>query len=340
MDRRRYLQQLAALGASAALPWPTPVLAKEPVVIRLNLPGPHSLPFLPLELIEPLGIDRELGAILNLRYFASGVLAFEDMAAGNAPFVGHGFTILPGMRKRGKPGVAIASIAGSAAALAIIVRADLASKIKRVADLKFRSIGVSSGSVNSKTYLQWVGEYVLADHGMAANEVRWVQSAQNWESVRSVLTSKSADAVLCEEPFASRAVAAGLARFLYSAPEMTQSKRTIGRNHLRSVVSMAAGLTGHHEEAALLVRMLQRSLQWLAKARPHEVVAKLRFEHPAEGPELIKILQRYAGIFSPDGRLSKEGIAGSAALLQDMGMIEKAADLDPLIDDRWIGRST
>jgi NitT/TauT family transport system substrate-binding protein len=287
-----------------------------------------------------MGIDRELGAILNLRYFASGVMAFEDMVVGNAPFAGHGFSILPGMRKRGKPGVAIASIAGSAAALAIIVRADLAAKIKRVTDLKFRSIGVSSGSVNSKTYLQWVGESVLSDHGIASNEVRWVQSAQNWESIRSVLTSKSADAVLCEEPFASRAVTAGLARFLFSVPEIATSQSTLGGNHLRAVVTMAAGVTRHNDEAALLVRMLQKSLQWLAKAQPQEVAAKLRFDAPAEGPELTRILGRYSGIFSPDGRFSKAGIAGSAALLQKMGMIEQAADLEPVLDDQWVGRST
>jgi NitT/TauT family transport system substrate-binding protein len=339
MDRRCHLKRIAGLLAAAALPWPVRAVAKEPVLVRVNLPGPRSLPFLPLELIGPLGIDRELGALLNLRYFTSGVLAFDDMMAGNAPFAGHGFPILPGMRKKGKPALAIASIAGSAAALAVLVRADLAGKIKRVADLRFRSIGVSSGSVNSKTYLQLVGEQVLTDHGVAPGDVRWVQTAQNWDSIRSVLASKSADAVLCEEPFASRAVSAGLARFLFSTQDLKKSHSNIGGDHLRAVVSRNPALPGHEEEARVLVQMLQRSLQWLSKAKPAEIVAKLTLDDPAESKELLNVLAKYAGIFSRDGRFSAETIAGTAAMLQKMGTIDQAADLEAVIDSQWVGRS-
>jgi NitT/TauT family transport system substrate-binding protein len=338
MDRRCHLKQIAGLMAAATLPWSARAVAKEAVLIRVNLPGPRSLPFLPLEMITPLGIDRELGAVLTLRYFTSGVLAFEDMMSGNVAFSGHGFAILPAMRKKGKPALAIASIAGSAAALAVLVRADLAGKIKRIADLKYRSIGVSSGSVNSKTYLQLVGEHVLADHGVAPYEVRWVQSAQNWDSIRSVLASKSADAVLCEEPFASRAVSAGLARFLYSAEEMKKSQSNIGGDHLRAVVSRNPALPGHEEEARVLVQMLQRSLQWLSKAKPAEVVARLKLEDPAESKELATVLARYAGIFSPDGRFSAKTIAGTLLLLQKLGTIDQASDLDAVIDTQWVGR--
>ncbi len=94
-------------GAAAAMlvPLVRPIHAADsPLLIRINLPGPRSLPFLPLELIPLLGIDRDFGATFSLRYFTSGVLAFEDMMAGNAPFSGHGFFILSGMRKKGQVG--------------------------------------------------------------------------------------------------------------------------------------------------------------------------------------------------------------------------------------------
>jgi NitT/TauT family transport system substrate-binding protein len=337
MDRRSYLRWLARLLAASVLPLAGRAGAGEPVLVRLNIPGPRSLPFLPIELITPLGIDRDLGAVLKLRYFTSGVLAFEDMAAGNAHFSGHGFTILPAMRKKGKSAVAIASIAGSAAALALVVRTDLAGKIKRVADLKSRSIGASSGSVNSKTYLQMVGEQVLADHGVASSDVRWVQTAQNWESVRAALASKSVDAVLCEEPFATRAVTAGLARFLYSAKEMAQSKSQIGGAHLRAVISTPTESPAPDEQARLLVQMVQRSLQWMAKAKPEDIVSKLPFDDPAERKELLTILARYPEIFSRDGRFPAPTIAATISLLQALGNIDAAADVERLIVTRWAG---
>lgn len=338
MDRRCHLRCLGSLLAASLLPWPGRASAADPVVIRLNLPGPRSLPFMPLEMIGPLGIDREMGVVLNLRYFTSGVLAFEDMMAGNAPFAGHGFAILPGMRQRGKHALAIASVADSAADLSILVRTDLTGKIPRVADLKYRSIGVSSGTANSKTYLQWIGEQVLVEHGVAAHEVRWVQSAQNWDSIRSVLASKSADAVMCEEPFASRAVNAGLARVLFSFKEMKTSQSLIGGRHLRAVVSRNPAMSDNEAIARLMVQMLQRSLHWLAEATPAAIVMRLGVEPKAERQELIGVLSKYQGIFSRDGRFSAAGLAGTAAMLQGMGMINQAAELDALIDDRWVGR--
>ena len=340
MDRRTHLRWLARLLAAAALPSTGRAEAGQPVLVRLNIPGPRSLPFLPIELITPLGIDRDLGATLKLRYFTSGVLAFEDMVAGNAHFAGHGFAILPGMRKKGKSAVAIASIAGGAAALALLVRIDLAGKIKRVADLRSRSIGASSGSVSSKTYLQMVGEQVLADHGVAGSDVRWVQTAQNWESVRSALASKSVDAVLCEEPFATRAVAAGLARFLYSANDMAQSKSLIGGAHLRAVISTPSETPGPDEQARLLVQMVQRSLQWMASTKPQDIVSKLPLDDATERNELLTILLRYPAIFSRDGRFPAATIAATTSLLQALGNIEGAGEVERLIDPRWVGMAT
>lgn len=63
-------------------------------LIRINIPGPRSLPFMPIELIPILGIDHALNVELLIRYFPSGVRALEDMLAGNAQFSAQGFTIL------------------------------------------------------------------------------------------------------------------------------------------------------------------------------------------------------------------------------------------------------
>jgi ABC-type nitrate/sulfonate/bicarbonate transport system substrate-binding protein len=154
-----------------------------------------------------------------------------------------------------------------------------------------------------------------------------------------VLVSKSADAVMCEEPFASRAVSAGLARSLFSAQDMKKSSSNIGGTHLRAVVSHNPVLAGKGDQARLVVQMVQRSLQWLAKAKPTEVVDVLKLSDPAEGKELVNVLSNNAGIFSPDGRFSAKSIAGTVLLLQKLGSIDQATELDKVIDDQWVGRS-
>lgn len=86
--RRRFMLALAGL-LSGTLPSPVTLRAagnETHPLIRLNLPGPGSLAFLPLEQITTLGFVREMGARLLLRYHPSGIRALEDMLDGNADF--------------------------------------------------------------------------------------------------------------------------------------------------------------------------------------------------------------------------------------------------------------
>lgn len=325
---------LGLLGASS-------IRAAEsgPRLIRLNLPGPRSLPFLPLELIPRLGFDRELGFRLQLRYFNSGVLAAEDMLAGNAGFAAHGFTILATLRAKGKPAVAVAALSDRDTPRALLVRADLARRIKRVEDLRGASIGVSHGSVNTKTYLHMLGEQVLGLHGVAASDVRWVPMAQNWDSVRSVLVSRSADAVLCAEPFVSRAVDAGLARVLLHFNELEGLRRMPGERHLRAVISAPqAGIGNAEREGRALLQMLGKVLAWMATADSGRIVAQLGIEEAAERAELVRLLSRYPDLFPRDPRFDPAAVADTGTLLVAIGLLEQTAAVGGLIDERWSGR--
>lgn len=325
---------LGLLGASS-------VAAAEggPRLIRLNLPGPGSLPFLPLELIPRLGLDRELGFRLQLRYFTSGVLAAEDMLAGNAGFAAHGFTILPSLRAKGKAAVAVAALSDRDTPRALLVRADLARRIKRVEDLKGASIGVSHGSINTKTYLHMLGEHVLGVHGVAAGDVRWVPMAQNWESVHSVLVSRSADAVLTAEPFLSRAVDAGLAKVLLHFNELQGPRRMPGERHLRAVVSVSqAGIAHAEREGRALLQMLGKVLAWMATAGSGRIVEQLGIVETAERAELLRLLSRYPDLFPRDPRFDPAAVADTGTLLVALGLLDQAAAVGSLIDERWSGR--
>ena len=325
---------LGLLGASS-------IRAAEggPRLIRLNLPGPRSLPFLPLQLIPRLGFDRELGVRLQLRHFASGVLAAEDMLAGNAGFAAHGFPILASLRAKGKSAVAVAALSGRDTPRALLVRTDLASRIKRVEDLMGASIGVSTGSVSSKTYMQLHGEQVLDLHGIAADDVRWVPMAQNWDSVRSVLVSKSADAVLCEEPFLSRAVEAGLARVLLHFNELQGPGRLPGAGHLRAVISVPHASIGHAErDGRALLQMLGKVLAWMAAAGAGRIVEQMGIEAATERAELARLLSRYPDLFPRDPRFDPAAVAATATLLVALDLLKQRDAIRGLFDERWAGR--
>lgn len=109
MERRAVLQSLLVL-AGVAWAGNSPAQPHSPKLIRINIPGPHLLPFLPIELIPRLGYDRALGVQLAIRYMPSGVQALENVLAGDAAFAGVGFSVMPNFAVQGKPVVALATL--------------------------------------------------------------------------------------------------------------------------------------------------------------------------------------------------------------------------------------
>lgn len=124
-SRRRVLAGLRGLAATVA--W-KPLRAQPGESIRPNMPGPHPMPYFPLEWISVLGIDRELGVSLAIRPLPSGALAAKDMLAGNADFAGTGFPVLPNFVARRNNVAAIATLSSGAPSYGVVARKALAGR--------------------------------------------------------------------------------------------------------------------------------------------------------------------------------------------------------------------
>jgi len=345
VGRRRALQILAASLVPAGLVFGQQQAKRASggaeTPIRINLPGPGSLPFLPLELVPALGFDREVGARLLLRYHPSGIRAIEDVMAGNADFAALGFPTLPVLHARGKDVVGIAPLSGVQHTFHLIVRKDLASSITRLQDLKGRTIGVSTGSTNSKTYMQMLTELLLDGYGVPPGQVRWLGTGQNWESISGALISKAADAVLCEQPFPQRLIRGRLGVSIADLSDPRIQARVAGIDALRSVVATSRVILnqpdGQHK-ADLLVRMLRRTLVWLQTSPPEMVAGHSVLKTEAEREDIAAILRKTPRIYSPDARFVARQVEATDVFLRTMQDTLKLAPANSLIDDRWAGR--
>jgi NitT/TauT family transport system substrate-binding protein len=342
--RRHALQLLSALSL---LPQQSFALAQSPVgsetetLIRLNLPGPGSLPFLPLELISSLGFDREIGARLVLRYHPSGIRALEDVLGGNADFAALGFPTLPVLMAKGKDAVAIAPISGEQQVFHLMVRKDLAKKITRIKDLAGHTIGTSTGSPSSKTYMQMMAEIVLQAHGVGPQQVRWLPTGQNWESASGAFISQAADALFCEQPFPNRLLREGLGVTLLDLSDKRTHAGLAGVNALRSVVATARMLLGQPDgqrKADLMVRMMQRTLVWLRAATPQAVAKQANMRSRQEQLDITDLLTKTPLIYSADARFNMRQV-------QDTDVFLRATQSDTVlgpatnhIDSRWSGQ--
>ncbi len=344
--RRHTLQALCGAALLPNRAWAQRVDPSGPgteTVIRLNLPGPGSLPFLPLELINALGFDREAGARLVLRYHPSGIRALEDVLAGNADFAALGFPTLPVLLAKGKDTLAIASISGEQNVFHLLVRKDLAKKITRIKDLAGHTIGTSTGSPNSKTYMQMVVEIVLRANGVAPHQVRWLPTGQNWESASGAFISHAADALFCEQPFPNRIIREGLGVSLLDLSDKRTHAGLAGIDALRSVVATHRALLNRAEgqrKAEMMVSMLRRSLVWLRAATPQAVARQAGMRSDTERQDIAELLTKTPNIYSADGRFNLQQVQDTDVFLRaaqgDLGFSPAIS----CIEARWAGQQT
>jgi NitT/TauT family transport system substrate-binding protein len=339
MERRSFLQAIAAMPAISVA---RAALADEtgPVPIRINIPGPHLMPYVPVELIPLLGIDRALGAQLAIRYLPSGVLALEDVVAGNGHFAGVGFTVMPTFVAKGKPVMAIATLSSGTPPYAVLIRNDLARQIRSVRDLKGRSIGIPMGSTTTKTYLQMLMELWLDAYGVKSNQVRWVATNQNYDGMFGALASQTVDAVFCEEPLSGSLTRKGVGKPLASLSDPKNPIRIVGPRHLRAVIASTPGLTeANPQRAALMARMLKRALHWMRSNSPEEVIRKLDIADAELAQDMVDAMRRTPGMFSPDGDFPASEIESTRLFMKAAGMeLPSGGNIRNLIDERWIRR--
>lgn len=337
MNRRDALKSLLALGAAS---WAGTSRGANPesTLIRINIPGPHLLPFIPVELIPLLGIDRDLGIELAIRYLPSGVQALENVVAGDAHFAGTGFPIMPGFVAKGKPVVALATLSSGTAPYAVLVRNELARKIRSLKDLKGRSIGIPLGSTTSKTYLQVLMELWMDSYGVKSHQVRWVPVGMNLDSMHGALASGSVDAVFCEEPLSGTLVRKKIGTLLASLSDPRNPAHIVGRQHLRAVIASTPDIVASNPlRAELMVRMLQRSLLWIHKTPAEAVVAKLKLADAEQARDVAAAIRRLPNLFSRDGRFEEKEIQSTRQFLQASATpVPPGFDIRTLIDERWV----
>lgn len=337
-SRRRFVGSLLGLPLLGAA-MPGMAQPRPAGIIRLNIPGPGALPFMPLELIPRLGFDRVLKTKVHIRHFPSGVHALEDMLVGNADFAGLGFSVLPRMRAQRQDVFAVAPLSGAMPPISVIVHAALRGKVHSLADLRARSIGVPVGSSKSRTYLQRMAELILASGGVRTDQVRWVGTGQNFDGQVGALMGKLVDAVFCEEPFATMLVDQGIG---FALPDLRDPQRLAsipGAAHLRAVLATHGELIRETpQRVGVMVEMLQRTLAWMHLQKAAAIVARLETGDEQERRERIMAMTRVPDMFPPDTRFSRAQVEATRAFLS-AGGDPAAESLDPAqsINDNWAG---
>lgn len=310
-------------------------------VVQVAVPGPGSLNYLPIELIPKLGADRAEGLRVQIRFFSGGPLALQDMLAGYSDFAVTGAPALADLALRGEAVASLAAVTHRPA-FVLMVASRLRKEVKSVADLKGRVVGINSSNLRARSTSQQMAEYVLRRTGIdPVHEVNFLAAGQSLQEQRAALASGAVDALMGDEPFASRLRNEGTVFYLLDLHEPQQARRYFGSDFLYAQLATRRELLAREpEKVARMVRALRRCLQWLAQQSPEAVVARLGIEDTAARAAMLAALRRHKSIFSEDGAFDPAQIETAQTFYRAGHPPDSAGarfDFAAMIEPRYVG---
>jgi NitT/TauT family transport system substrate-binding protein len=308
----------------------------------VSVPGPRNISYLPIDLISKLGFDAEEGINLKLLHVGGGAVALNNLMTRNADFAVAGMPAVMSLRANGGDVITVAAV-NDAPLFVLMVRSALKGKVKRIADLQGMVIGVNTSTKNSKTTSQQLAEVLLQSAGVSIDQVRIVPAGQNWAEQSSLMISGAADAIVGDEPFASRLLAEKKVFFLAHLAQPETVKQIVGVNFLHAAVSTRNDLLSDNPaKVEKMVKILRKTLQWIAIHKPEEVVDKLGISDPQEREGLLLALKKYPNVYSRDGQLSTLQLQETEKFFHNSNADNPAVQairIESMIESKWAGRS-
>lgn len=309
--------------------------------IVVSAPGPRNISYLPVDLIPAIGADKEEGVSLKILHTGGGGVALNNMVTKNADFAVAGVPAALSLKSNGGDVVVIAPV-NDAPLFVLMVRSELKGKVRRIADLKGKVIGVNTSTKSAKTTSQQLAELLLKSDGVALDQVRIVPAGQSWVEQSSLMISGAADAVVGDEPFASRLLADGQVFFLAHLAQPETVKGIQGTNFLHAALETRGDVIANEPaKVEKMVRMVKKSLAWIASHTPEQVADALDIKDAEERRALVLALKKYPRSFSRDGKFSSAQLRETDVFFQsslEPGMPGGDLSIESMLNDRWAGR--
>lgn len=305
--------------------------------ITVAVPGPTALSYLPIDLIPRIGADRAEGFVAHIQFTDGGGKALEALKLGNVDIAVAGMPAAMDARLNGMPIVTFAAV-NDLPLFVLMARKDLQKTVRSPADLRGRIVGVNTSAAGARTTSMQIAELVVRVYGVDPAEVRYVSAGQSWATQSAALRSGTVDALMGDEPFASRLRQAGEVFFLFNLSNPQQAKRLPGAGFLHAAAHVRSDTAQNAPDIpAAFSRALRRALTWIATHEPHEVTARLGLSG-VEATSLEAVLAAYPHAFSRNGMLSAHSLAETASFFRATHAGNPAAQtfaINSMVDTRW-----
>ncbi len=305
--------------------------------LAVAVPGPLNISYLPLDLAPKIGADKAEGAELVIRHTGGGGVALQHLQSRNVDFAVAGVPAAMSARANGNDVVVVAPV-DDLTLFILLVRSGLKGQVKQVRDLAGRVIGVNTSSLSSKTTSQQLAELLVKNAGLSVHQVRMIAAGQTWDEQSAVILTGTADAILGDEPFASRLRDGGHAFFLVNLANPADSAKIPGAGFLHAAVETRSDVISQSpQRVEKMVATIRRTLHWMASHTPEQIVAKLDVEDGEMRRSLLQSLRQYPRLYSRDAKFSAHQSRETDLFFAATEGSGKKVTLGAMTDDRWAG---
>jgi NitT/TauT family transport system substrate-binding protein len=238
--------------------------------------------------------------------FASGTAALQNLIGGNADVVEGSFEHTLRMQTKGQHLMCIA-VFGRYPANVLVVRKSQADKIKSVADLKGKKIGISAPGSSTHNFVAGLMQRAGVDY----KEASFISIGTGLSAVAAMRSGSELDAIVNLDPAINALVDAGEAVVLADSRTEEGTFAAFGGPYLADCLYAKIDFVkANPNTAQAIANAVVHAMQWLKTASIDDIIKSLPPEYYQADEKLYrKSLEKNLAAFQWDGIVSNEAVA-------------------------------
>ena len=238
--------------------------------------------------------------------FASGTAALQNLIGGNADVVEGSFEHTLRMQTKGQHLMCIA-VFGRYPANVLVVRKSQAEKIKSIADLKGKKIGISAPGSSTHNFVAGLMERA----GVNYKEASFISIGTGLSAVAAMRSGSELDAIVNLDPAINALVDNGEVVVLADSRTEEGTFAAFGGPYLADCLYAKIDFVkANPNTAQAIANAIVHAMQWLKTASIDDIIKSLPPEYYQTDEKLYrKSLEKNLAAFQWDGIVSNEAVA-------------------------------
>ena len=294
-----------ALGLCAAAQAQTPKLEKPRIALSVGGSISQMNKVAYVVALHRKYFEQE-GLTVDSVAFASGTAALQNLIGGNADVVEGSFEHTLRMQTKGQHLMCIA-VFGRYPANVLVVRKSQADKIKSIADLKGKKIGISAPGSSTHNFVAGLMERA----GVNYKEASFISIGTGLSAVAAMRSGSELDAIVNLDPAINALVDNGEVVVLADSRTEEGTFAAFGGPYLADCLYAKIDFVkANPNTAQAIANAIVHAMQWLKTASIDDIIKSLPPEYYQTDEKLYrKSLEKNLAAFQWDGIVSNEAVA-------------------------------